>query len=85
MWCPVLPSSALKIDRTTLREPGAPDEGISPGRDGWDGCGRLAGPGLRRLYHPYDGGADVYLASTEERDRLKERHAGWLSGHPNGL
>ncbi|WP_416874348.1 hypothetical protein [Kitasatospora sp. SC0581] len=45
----------------------------------------IAGPGLRRLYHPYDGGADVYLASTEERDRLKERHAGWLSGHPNGL
>ncbi|WP_254803011.1 hypothetical protein [Kitasatospora sp. SUK 42] len=39
---------------------------------------------LRRLYHPYDGGADVYLTTTEERDRLKERHADWLSRHPGG-
>ncbi|MFI6157873.1 hypothetical protein ACIBCA_34910 [Kitasatospora sp. NPDC051170] len=41
--------------------------------------------GLRRLYHPYDGGADVFLASVEERDRLRERHADWLSRHPQGF
>ncbi|MGW3074922.1 DUF3885 domain-containing protein [Kitasatospora sp. NPDC001132] len=40
--------------------------------------------GMRRLYHPYDGGADVYLTTAEERDRLKERHADWLSRHPGG-
>ncbi|WP_316520150.1 DUF3885 domain-containing protein [Kitasatospora brasiliensis] len=44
----------------------------------------IAGAGLRRLYHPYDGGADVYLTTAEERDRLKERHFGWLSVHPSG-
>ncbi|MFE7524957.1 hypothetical protein ACFU7Y_04480 [Kitasatospora sp. NPDC057542] len=40
--------------------------------------------GMRRLYHPYDRGADVHLTTTEERDRLKERHADWLSRHPGG-
>ncbi|MFF7989251.1 hypothetical protein ACFZDG_05560 [Kitasatospora xanthocidica] len=40
--------------------------------------------GLRRLHHPYDGGADVFLTTTEERDRLKARHAAWLSRHPRG-
>ncbi|MFE4513898.1 hypothetical protein ACFRMQ_06815 [Kitasatospora sp. NPDC056783] len=45
----------------------------------------IAGPGLRRLYHPYDGGADVYLTTAEERDRLKERHAEWLSPYPSGM
>lgn len=45
----------------------------------------VADTGLRRLYHPYDGGADVHLATTEERDRLRERHAEWLSPYPNGL
>ncbi|WP_030258010.1 MULTISPECIES: DUF3885 domain-containing protein [Streptomyces] len=40
--------------------------------------------GMRRLHHPYDGGADVCLTTTEERDRLKERHADWLSRYPGG-
>ncbi|PYC78629.1 hypothetical protein C7C46_15935 [Streptomyces tateyamensis] len=40
---------------------------------------------LLRLHHPYDGGADVFLPTTEERDRLRERHAGWLSRYPGGL
>ncbi|WP_241002842.1 hypothetical protein [Streptomyces sp. CB01881] len=40
---------------------------------------------LERIHHPYDGGADVLLTSTEERDRLRERHADWLSKHPQGL
>lgn len=37
------------------------------------------------VFHPYDGGADVILASTEERDRLKEQHCEWLSSHPEGF
>lgn len=37
------------------------------------------------LYHPYDGGMDVLLPSTAERDALRDRHRDWLSGHPRGL
>ncbi|WP_078592168.1 DUF3885 domain-containing protein [Streptomyces pseudogriseolus] len=40
---------------------------------------------MRRLYHPYDGGADVFLTSPEERDRMRDRHADWLSSHPLGF
>jgi hypothetical protein len=40
---------------------------------------------MRRIYHPYDGGADVFLATSEERDRTRDRHADWLSTHPSGL
>ncbi|MFD7451567.1 hypothetical protein [Kitasatospora sp. NPDC059827] len=40
---------------------------------------------LRRIRHPYDGGADVFLNTPEERDRLRDRHAAWLSSHPGGL
>ena len=45
----------------------------------------LADPGLRWLYHPYDGGMDVVLSSTADRDAVRERHAAWLSAHPSGL
>ncbi|MFD0275437.1 hypothetical protein ACFVHB_16250 [Kitasatospora sp. NPDC127111] len=38
-----------------------------------------------RVHHPYDGGADVLLTTPEERDRLRDRHADWLSRHPQGL
>jgi hypothetical protein len=40
---------------------------------------------LRRIPHPYDGGADVILATSDERDRLRSRHEEWLSAHPLGL
>lgn len=45
----------------------------------------LAPLDLRWLYHPYDGGADVVLASREQRDGLEARHREWLSIHPSGL
>ncbi|WP_425830203.1 DUF3885 domain-containing protein [Streptomyces fractus] len=45
----------------------------------------LTDTGLRRIHHPYDGGADVILDSPAERDRFRERHADWLSGQPSGL
>lgn len=41
--------------------------------------------GLRRIHHPYDGGADVITATPEERDRLRDRHPEWLSSQPSGL
>ncbi|WP_308402659.1 hypothetical protein [Streptomyces sp. AC550_RSS872] len=40
---------------------------------------------LRRIHHPYDGGADVVLATAAERDELRERHAAWLPSHTAGL
>ncbi|MCX4862172.1 DUF3885 domain-containing protein [Streptomyces canus] len=40
---------------------------------------------MHRIHHPYDGGADVFLATSEERDRVRDRHADWLSRHPSGL
>ncbi|MEU0597457.1 hypothetical protein ABZ484_04210 [Streptomyces sp. NPDC006393] len=40
---------------------------------------------MRRIYHPYDGGADVLLPTPQERDRMRDRHATWLSSHPSGL
>ncbi|MFJ3855133.1 hypothetical protein ACIPRL_02820 [Streptomyces sp. NPDC090085] len=41
-------------------------------------------PDLTRIHHPYDGGADVILPSSEERDRLRDRHSAWLSAHASG-
>ncbi|MEV0246831.1 hypothetical protein AB0H76_09620 [Nocardia sp. NPDC050712] len=40
---------------------------------------------LERIHHPYDGGSDVILTTTDERDRLRSHHAEWLSSHPLGL
>lgn len=40
---------------------------------------------MQRIHHPYDGGADVFLATSEERDQVRDRHADWLSIHPSGL
>ncbi|MEV5613332.1 hypothetical protein [Streptomyces sp. NPDC052225] len=41
--------------------------------------------GLRRIHHPYDGGADLILTTPAERDGVRARHQAWLSGHPTGL
>ena len=40
---------------------------------------------LEWLYHPYDGGADVYARNEAERDALRVAHSDWLSRHPLGL
>lgn len=45
----------------------------------------LTDTGLRRIHHPYDGGADVILTTPSERDALRGRHTDWLSSHPAGL
>jgi hypothetical protein len=38
-----------------------------------------------RIHHPYDGGADVLLPTSDLRDALKQRHSEWLPAHPGGL
>ncbi|MFC5905114.1 hypothetical protein ACFQ60_47815 [Streptomyces zhihengii] len=40
---------------------------------------------MGRVYHPADGGADVFLATPEERDQTRDRQIDWLSSYPSGL
>ena len=40
---------------------------------------------LTWLYHPYDGGADVYPATPEHRAQLRAAHADWLPSTGSGL
>jgi hypothetical protein len=37
------------------------------------------------VFHPYDGGADIILATKEKRDELRDKHKDWLSNHPEGF
>lgn len=37
------------------------------------------------IYAPYDGGADVILASSTLGDEMKQRHADWTSNREDGL
>jgi hypothetical protein len=45
----------------------------------------VTSPAMYWLYDPYDGGADVIAASSEQRDGHRHRHAEWLSAQPSGL
>jgi hypothetical protein len=45
----------------------------------------IAAHDLAWLYAPYDGGADVLLATPALRNSLRDRHRQWLSEHPSGL
>lgn len=44
----------------------------------------IVGIASNTLFHPYDGGADVILSSTEQRNELKNKYSKWLSAHPDG-
>jgi len=37
------------------------------------------------VVHPYDGGMDVVLSTTERRDCLRTKYQGWLSSPKSGL
>jgi hypothetical protein len=45
----------------------------------------ITSPGMRWLYHSYDGGTDVIATSTGHRDQLRRAHKDWLPAHPAGL
>lgn len=45
----------------------------------------IVNPNKGVIFHPYDGGADIVLASTRQRDQLKDRHPGWLPSHTEGF
>ncbi|SDZ33859.1 hypothetical protein SAMN05421504_1133 [Amycolatopsis xylanica] len=38
-----------------------------------------------KIHHPYDGGADVLLPTTRERDATRHQHIDWLPGQPLGF
>jgi hypothetical protein len=44
----------------------------------------IVGIASKTVFHPYDGGADVILSSTEQRNELKNKFSMWLSAHPDG-
>ncbi len=45
----------------------------------------IINPSKGVVFHPYDGGADIVVASTKQRDQLKEKYHEWLSPHPEGF
>ena len=45
----------------------------------------LVMPNARVALHPYDGGIDVLLPTSEHRDRWRRRHARWVSQRPDLL
>lgn len=38
-----------------------------------------------RICHLYDGGMDLNLADTSERESYRDRYSAWLSQHPTGF
>ena len=65
--------------------PGRFDSIIKAVADDQDGNILFASLATGEAYHPYDGGADLFLASSERRDKLKEKYVHWLSNHSRGL
>ncbi|HTP08261.1 MAG TPA: hypothetical protein VMP08_08430 [Anaerolineae bacterium] len=45
----------------------------------------IVDPEQHQLYHPYDGGADVIIASQTAREHLRLKYSQWLATHPAGL
>jgi hypothetical protein len=45
----------------------------------------LYNPTSGEVYAPYDGGADVFVATPHRAAELGKRWAQWLSSHPSGL
>src|SRR5688572_12763321 len=39
----------------------------------------------KAVYHPYDGGADIFIESEALTTSVKTKYASWLSTHPAGL
>lgn len=37
------------------------------------------------VYHPYDGGADIFMKDDSKRNLLKDKYSSWFSQHPSGL
>ena len=42
-------------------------------------------PSKKCIVAPYDGGVDIILDTTENRDKIKPRYQDWLSPREDGL
>lgn len=65
--------------------PGALDFWLRSVADGNQVNAIIVNADYSRICHPYDGGMDLILASTEERDQFGNLHSDWLSQHPSGM
>ncbi|MFF1615312.1 hypothetical protein ACFVYA_46890 [Amycolatopsis sp. NPDC058278] len=65
--------------------PGLVDDLLRAAADYVTGGVMITSLAFDRVHHPYDGGADILLPTTGERDALKHRHTDWLSLHPSGF
>ncbi len=65
--------------------PGSIDSVIRLVADGCISNVMVLDPGGNWLIHPYDGGLDVILGSSEERDALSSEFASWRSHRSDGL
>ncbi|GLX94761.1 hypothetical protein Hesp01_27110 [Herbidospora sp. NBRC 101105] len=76
--------SHLLVTRRT-RRPGSLDALLRAVADDAMGNVMITDLDMRRVFHPYDGGADCILEDSATRDDLKAAHREWLSDHPQGL
>ncbi|OLZ44673.1 hypothetical protein BS329_35780 [Amycolatopsis coloradensis] len=73
----------LYVDRTTW-QPGLLDDLLRDVADEVVADVMITNLSVDRIHAPYDGGADVLLPTTAERDIVKRRHIDWLSVHSHG-
>ncbi|RSM72975.1 hypothetical protein DL991_32500 [Amycolatopsis sp. WAC 01375] len=73
----------LYVDRTVW-QPGLLDDLLRDVADEVVADVMITNLSVDRIHAPYDGGADVLLSTTTERDTMKRRHIDWLSAHPRG-
>lgn len=74
----------LYVSRAPWR-PGAVDDLLRAVADDVTAGVMITSPSFDRVHHPYDGGADVLLPTSADRDALERRHPDWLSDHPLGF
>ena len=71
--------------KTSVWAPGGFDDLLRAVADDKSGPVLLYAIGKGKAFSPYDGGADLFLASKFERDELAKRYNSWLSALPSGL
>ena len=77
-------SIPLALTRSTW-QPGALDDVLLDVANALLGPFLIVSEATGRVYAPYDGGADLFLANEIERDEFRRRYEAWLSSHPSGL
>jgi hypothetical protein len=74
----------LYVSRAMLRDPKL-EELLRVTADDVTAGVLIADPDFSWLYHPYDGGADLYPPDATTRHALRDSHPHWLSTHSSGM